>query len=323
MKYKLLLIGKNEVIIDDIFKSTDTGFDLITSSLRFADILAHVRCFEPDVIVYCLYREDRESITNVGAVKGKSYASRIPIIVIGSNDDVVEFKRQAPNLAGLVLEKPITAGKIKAEIVRYLENLKREEEELKREAEEREAARRAAKEAATAAANGEDGGNAVDSSVAQALAALKAAASVSPGDPSLVKALAALKQAAKDTVPAPPERKTILVVDDDIRMVKVIKRHLEEDYNVASAVSGAVALRYLSKKKVDLVLLDYMMPEKNGPEVLKDIRSNPATASLPVVFLTGASDRDKISQALAQKPQGYLLKPVDKDQLMQTLRKLI
>lgn len=114
-------------------------------------------------------------------------------------------------------------------------------------------------------------------------------------------------------------RKHILVVDDDSRMLKVIKLHLHEKYDVATAISGKVALKFLETKKTDLILLDYEMPEENGVQVLEKLRLNPDTMNIPVIFLTGITDRKKIQNALVMKPQGYLLKPIDRKKLLATI----
>ena len=110
-------------------------------------------------------------------------------------------------------------------------------------------------------------------------------------------------------------RKHILIVDDDAQMLKTIKRFLEDKYDVATAISGNLALRFLQKKHTDLVLLDYEMPQMKGSEVLEQIRSNDATQNIPVIFLTGMADREKIQQVLSLNPQGYILKPTDKETL--------
>ena len=78
-------------------------------------------------------------------------------------------------------------------------------------------------------------------------------------------------------------------------------------------------MRFMSKKHTDLVLVDYEMPEMRGPEVLEQIRSNRDTKNIPVIFLTGIADRDKIQQALALNPQGYILKPTDKKTLREKI----
>ncbi len=118
-------------------------------------------------------------------------------------------------------------------------------------------------------------------------------------------------------------RKHILVVDDDSRMLKIIKRHLADKYDVATALNGRIAMKFLENKKTDLILLDYEMPLESGPAVLKRLRDNPSTHDIPVIFLTGISERDKIEKALALKPQGYLLKPIDHIKLLSTISKLV
>lgn len=120
-----------------------------------------------------------------------------------------------------------------------------------------------------------------------------------------------------------PARKHILVIDDDSRMLKVIKLHLHEKYDVATAISGKVALKFLENKTTDLILLDYEMPEENGLAVLEKLRANPATKDIPVIFLTGITDRKKIQDALIMKPQGYLLKPIDRKKLLSTIQSTI
>lgn len=125
--------------------------------------------------------------------------------------------------------------------------------------------------------------------------------------------------------PAPeqPMRKHILVIDDDSRMLKVIKLHLHDKYDVATAISGKVALKFLENKTTDLILLDYEMPEENGLAVLEKLRANPATKDIPVIFLTGITDRKKIQAALVMKPQGYLLKPIDRKKLFATIQSIL
>lgn len=118
-------------------------------------------------------------------------------------------------------------------------------------------------------------------------------------------------------------KKHILVIDDDPMMLKLIKEYLHEDYQVATAINGKTALKFLEKKSTDLILLDYEMPGDNGPAVLRQLRENVKTAAIPVIFLTGITERGKIQEALAQKPQGYLLKPIDHDKLVETIVKFV
>lgn len=119
------------------------------------------------------------------------------------------------------------------------------------------------------------------------------------------------------------EKKHVLIIDDDPLMLKLIKEYLGETYTVATAVSGKIAHKFLESRETNLILLDYEMPEENGVEVLRKIRENEKLANIPVIFLTGITDREKLLQALVLKPQGYLIKPVDKEKLIGTIEKYI
>ena len=85
-------------------------------------------------------------------------------------------------------------------------------------------------------------------------------------------------------------QKTLLLVDDDAVMIRTLREGLSTVYKVIPANSGANALKILERSKPDLILLDYEMPEMNGPQVLEKIKNNPATANIPVMFLTAKTD---------------------------------
>jgi len=138
-----------------------------------------------------------------------------------------------------------------------------------------------------------------------------------------VRAEQAEMQQILEAIKEQERRKHVLVIDDDPGMLKLIKEHLHETYDVATAVSGKIAHKFLETKKTDLILLDYEMPVENGPEVLEKIRENEELAKIPVLFLTGINDKEKIQRAMMLKPQGYLLKPIDKEKLLGTIEKYI
>ena len=99
----------------------------------------------------------------------------------------------------------------------------------------------------------------------------------------------------------------ILVVDDDKEIVNAIEIYLKtEGYNIIKAYTGKEALQVLEKEKVHLVILDIMMPEKDGLETLEEIRKN---KSVPVILLSAKSeDYDKIS-GLNTGADDYITKP--------------
>jgi response regulator RpfG family c-di-GMP phosphodiesterase len=113
------------------------------------------------------------------------------------------------------------------------------------------------------------------------------------------------------------KRKSILAVDDSAQQLMQIKEHLKEFYDVTLVGSGSDAFKLLAKKRVDLILLDYMMPEMDGPEVFRRLKDNPMYASIPVIFLTGVSEKELVIKTLVNlKPQGYVVKPSKKSELV-------
>jgi CheY-like chemotaxis protein len=115
------------------------------------------------------------------------------------------------------------------------------------------------------------------------------------------------------------KRKSILIIDDDVQYMSMISDWLKENYRVSMANSGMNAIAWFSKNTADLILLDYEMPITTGPQVLQMIQSSVKTADIPVMFLTGKSDKQSIMAVLSLKPAGYLLKSIDKDGLNKTL----
>lgn len=78
-------------------------------------------------------------------------------------------------------------------------------------------------------------------------------------------------------------------------------------------------ITHLAKKPADLILLDYEMPVTTGAKVLEMIRSEAETESIPVMFLTGKSDKESIMQVLSLKPADYLLKTIDRQGLREKI----
>lgn len=114
-------------------------------------------------------------------------------------------------------------------------------------------------------------------------------------------------------------KRKILVVDDSGAMLRNVKGWLEESYQVILANSGAMAIKYLSTNRPDLVLLDYEMPIVDGKQVLEMIRSESEFCDVPVIFLTSKGDKESVMQVMALKPDGYLLKTMSPDQIKKSV----
>lgn len=112
-------------------------------------------------------------------------------------------------------------------------------------------------------------------------------------------------------------QKTIMVVDDHPDMVTVMKTVLEaKGYEVISASSGVEFFERLAEKKPDLILLDVMMPQMNGLEALKRLRSDSETASIPVMLVTAKVQYQDVLTGYRQGADYYLTKPFTSTQLL-------
>ncbi len=114
-------------------------------------------------------------------------------------------------------------------------------------------------------------------------------------------------------------KKSILVVDDDPSYLGLVREWLKDTYRVAMVSSGLQAIKWLGKNKADLILLDHEMPVTSGPQVLEMLRSDEDTKKIPVMFLTGKSDKESVMSVVALKPEGYFLKTIQKDELLKNL----
>lgn len=106
-------------------------------------------------------------------------------------------------------------------------------------------------------------------------------------------------------------RPTILVVDDTPANVTLMSGLLQQEYTVKAAINGERALKIaFGEQPPDLILLDIIMPEMDGYEVCRQLKANPATAQIPVIFLTAKSDSEDEALGLAMGAVDYITKPV-------------
>lgn len=100
----------------------------------------------------------------------------------------------------------------------------------------------------------------------------------------------------------------ILVIEDNSEIQEILKTLLIEEHEVIQAFSGTEGIMQFDKGDIDLVLLDIMLPGKNGDQVLQAIRQ---TSQTPVIMLTALSDKKLISQYLLDGANDYIVKPFD------------
>ena len=306
-KKKILLFGANESLISDFFAKLPMRFEMLSCSSREADILGHVKYFDPDAIVFCLYNERREDFQRIDSIRKVLRERGSMLIVAGDGTKCDEFERQMPHTADYVVRRSRTntCQVMGMQIDSYLESVSSFRKNRRSE-----------------------GLVDIDIPVSIPVSSPSGSAYKTAGGDSLEELLAAAAEAVNEmaampTQRAPGDRRHVLVVDDDSSMLRMIKDILGEHYDVAAAISGKVALKFLETKRTDLILLDYEMPGQSGAEVYEKILENPALRHIPVVFLTGVSDRERISTVLAMRPRGYLLKPIDSDRLKKTVEEIV
>jgi two-component system sensor histidine kinase/response regulator len=124
--------------------------------------------------------------------------------------------------------------------------------------------------------------------------------------------LAAARVATGASAAASSAKPILLAVDDVPDNLDVLVALLSDDYVVKVANSGERALKILDSGKIpDLILLDVMMPDMNGFETCKRIKANPATADIPVIFLTAMSEATDVTQGFAVGAVDFVTKPAD------------
>ena len=105
----------------------------------------------------------------------------------------------------------------------------------------------------------------------------------------------------------------VLLIEDNNDIQEILYSLLSEDHEVLQAFSGTEGLRLFQQEAIDLVLLDIMLPGKNGDEVLREIRSSNAT--VPVVMLTALGEKALVSQYLLNGANDYIVKPFNLDEV--------
>lgn len=116
----------------------------------------------------------------------------------------------------------------------------------------------------------------------------------------------------------------ILIADDDPLLVKLVEHKLTlRGYRVTSAPDGETALRLVAEAKPDLIVLDAMMPGLDGFEILRRLKQNAVTTSIPVMMLTARKQEKDVVTALNLGVRDYLIKPFLPEELVLRIGKIL
>ena len=284
MKHKVLINGRNQLLLSDFLQHTEALFDTMSTSAIWNDIISHFKFFQPEVYVVFMDSGYEQAISQITKLKENDYYNGAVIVVIGDADACSQVEVRARKAVDLIVRRPVTADNLALRITRHMEDVNEVKTRQIAHVEKMEQ---------------------MDALIRAAEAALN--------EPT----------AAAAAAPAPGVRKHILVVDDDRTVLKMVKSALEGTYDVTAMANGAMIDKLLDAKKVDMIILDYEMPIETGADIFRRIKKKPSAANIPVCFLTGVSDRAKIMEVMSLKPHGYILKPIDMDMLTSTIKNLI
>lgn len=279
MKYKILLNGRNGGLVSDFIQRTDAFFDTLSTSECWQDIVGHFKVFQPDAYVCFVEREYERTVNTINRLKEDSDYNGAAIFIISDADTCNVIETTSRYTANVIIRRPVTPDNLVLRITRYFDELN----EAKERAEARVAARKAEEQAKQAALD------------------------------------AKMEAEAEAKMAASGEKKHILIVDDDRNVLKLVKAGLGDKYEITAMINGVMVDKLIDTKKVDLIILDYEMPIETGADIFRRLKKNPKAAQIPVCFLTGVSEREKILEVMSLKPHSYLLKPIDMDMLASTI----
>ena len=116
-------------------------------------------------------------------------------------------------------------------------------------------------------------------------------------------------------------KKKILVADDEPEIVDIVKRMLEDEYEVITAYDGKEALEKAKKEKPDLILLDILMPKLDGWETLKKLKEDEELKNIPVSMLTALPlTPEDAKEKPIDKIENYIVKPFTKETLLKKIK---
>ena len=117
----------------------------------------------------------------------------------------------------------------------------------------------------------------------------------------------------------------VLIADDEEEVLFIMARKIEEaGYHVIVAKDGEVAWRKIVNEKPDVIILDLMMPMKDGLEVLKDLRANPPTQKWqPVIIVSGRDELDDIQKGYALEADHYITKPCTHHDVLKAIKLML
>lgn len=115
----------------------------------------------------------------------------------------------------------------------------------------------------------------------------------------------------------------ILIIDDDVITLQIMKHHLQEQYEVQIENAGYRFIKKIDEYEADLILLDIEMPIMNGLDVFDQLKKDEKKKEVPVVFLTGVADPQVVMELMNKGAAGYIVKTAAKDEILSKIKKIL
>jgi CheY-like chemotaxis protein len=118
--------------------------------------------------------------------------------------------------------------------------------------------------------------------------------------------------------------KTALIIEDNLEIRENTTEILElAGYNVITANNGKEGISIATLEKPDVILCDIMMPEMNGYDVIRQLKSNPATLYIPFIYVTASAEKSEVKIAMDMGADGYVRKPFDVSELIESINQAL
>lgn len=123
MKHKILVSGKNLLLVSDFIQHADTFFDVLSTSTIWSDLIGHFRHFQPEVYVTFVDTNYEQTVRQLTDLKNSDFYNGAAIAVIADGDICVQIERKSKNLVDMLIRRPVTADNLALRLTRYLDDV--------------------------------------------------------------------------------------------------------------------------------------------------------------------------------------------------------
>ena len=121
----------------------------------------------------------------------------------------------------------------------------------------------------------------------------------------------------------PTAKRSILIIDDEKSNLNVLGHTLRRDYTVYTAKTGKTGLEIADEYLPDVILLDIVMPDMDGYEVMSKLKSSDRLKNIPVILVTGLTNKESVEKGMSMGAAGYIFKPFKAAEILEIVASLL